>query len=149
MLKAPRSIGRDLTFAASAASSVANRMLEPHGLSLAQWAVLQCLWHNGDLSVKDIAKLTGNAPPAASRIVDRMVASGILTRQTDAKDRRAVLVRTTDRGEGLRHLQKVYEDVNAVVLSDLSEMEAETLFSLLSKVRSAGQEWLERGVNKR
>ncbi len=141
--KVPASIGRQLVFAASTASAVCNKMLEPHGLSLAQWAVLQCLWLNGDLSVKEIAALTGNAPPAASRIVDRMVAAGILVREQDAADRRAVLVRPTEKGEALRHLQGVYEDVNRVMLADLSEEEAQMLFNLLARVEASGRNWLK------
>ncbi|MEX3016972.1 MarR family winged helix-turn-helix transcriptional regulator [Gymnodinialimonas hymeniacidonis] len=142
-LSAPHSIGRQLNFAASTASAVCNQLLEPHGLTLAQWAVLVVLWRNGEASVKDIAALTGNAPPAASRIVDRMVAADLVERRQNPTDRRAVSVALTEKGEGLRPLHDIYEQVNAVMLADLSEAEAETLFALLARVQASGRNWMK------
>lgn len=139
---APRSIGRALAFAASTGSAVANEILAPHGLGLAQWAVLVSIWRNGPLAVKQIADLTGNAPPAASRIVERMVKNGLLVRQQDENDRRAVVVNVSAEGESLRNLYSVYEQVNAVLLRDLSDKEAALLFDLLERVRATGREWL-------
>lgn len=136
------SIGRQLNFTAGAGNAVCNRLLEPHGLSLAQWAVLQSVWRNGPLSVKDIAKLTGNAPPATSRIIDRMVLAGLLVRQQDERDRRAVTVKTSEKGEALSALQSVFEEVNAIMLADLSAREVEQLFSLLERVEASGRAWL-------
>ncbi|WP_372424070.1 MarR family winged helix-turn-helix transcriptional regulator [Salinarimonas chemoclinalis] len=141
-ISAPRSLGRALNLAAGRGSAVCNRLLEPHGLSLAQWAVLSCLWRNGPLGVKDIAELTGNEPSAASRIVDRMVAGALVVRRPDAQDRRAVIVDLDARGEALRPLREIYEEVNAVLTADLSEQEAEILFDLLDRVERAGRAWL-------
>ncbi|MEQ8655992.1 MAG: MarR family winged helix-turn-helix transcriptional regulator [Hyphomicrobiales bacterium] len=140
---APMSIGRQLNFSAGAGNAVCNKLLEPHGLTLAQWAVLQSIWRNGDLSVKEIAKLTGNAPPAASRIVDRMVAAGLLVRQPDQHDRRAVTVNVTDKGEKLRPLMSIYEQVNAVLLAELSEAQIKQLFELLQQVERSGRKWID------
>lgn len=137
------SIGRQLNFAAGAGNAVCNKLLEPHGLSLAQWAVLQSIWRNGNLSVKEIARLTGNAPPAASRIIDRMVSAGLLVRQPDQEDRRAVTVDVTEKGEDLRPLMGVYEAVNEVLLADLSEAQITQLFALLEKVEQSGRKWID------
>lgn len=140
---APTSIGRQLNFAAGAASAVCSKLLEPHGLTLAQWVVLQSIWRNGDLSVKEIAKLTGNAPPAASRIIDRMVSAGLVERQPDENDRRAVTVNVTDKGEALRPLISVYEQVNAVLLANLSEAQIAQLYNLLEQVEQNGRKWID------
>lgn len=142
MASIPKSIGRQLNLAASAGSAVCNRLLEPHGLTLAQWAVLSCLWHNDALSVKDIAQLTGNAPPAASRIVDRMVAADLLIRKQNAQDRRAVTVGLSEKSEALRPLMTIFEEVNAILLADLDPVEVETLFDLLARVDRTGRAWL-------
>lgn len=95
------------------------------------------------MSVKEIAKLTGNAPPAASRIVDRMVAAGLLVRQPDQHDRRAVTVNVTDKGEKLRPLMSIYEQVNAVLLAELSEAQIKQLFELLQQVERSGRKWID------
>ena len=139
---APKSLGRQLNMAAGAGNGVINRILEPQCLSLAQWAVLSCLWRNGEMSVKDVAQLTGNAPPAASRIIDRMIAADLVHRRPDPDDRRAVVVGLTPRAEGLRHLQGVYEQVNAVLLAGFSPDEAEMLFGLLARVETSARDWL-------
>lgn len=138
----PRSLGRQLIFATSAAKAVCNQLLEPHGLTLAQWAILSSIWRNGEMSVKDLAEMTGNAPPAASRIVDRMVLAGLLVRMPDVRDRRAVVVGTTAKGEGMRATQTIYETVNRILLSDLSSEEQDCLFDLLRRVEMSGRGWL-------
>ena len=97
--------------------------------------------------MKQIAELTGNAPPAASRIVERMVKNGLLVRQQDENDRRAVVVNVTAEGESLRDLHNVYDQVNAVLLRDLSANEAALLFDLLERVQATGREWLAASKN--
>lgn len=139
---APKSIGRQLNFAAGASTSVITRMLQPHNLTLAQWAVLSCIWRNGALGIKDIAKLTGNTPPAASRIVDRMVGSGLLLRQEAQDDRRNVNINLSDKGEELRVLQSIFEDVNVVIFDQFSQADQEKLFELLARVENNSRTWL-------
>lgn len=139
---APASVGRKLVFAAATGKAVCGRLLEPHGLSLAQWAVLSSIWRNGELGVKALAVLTGNAPPATSRLVDRMVESGLLVRRPDVHDRRAVVVGLGEKGEALRPLQDVFEEVNAILLADLVPQERADLMRLLERVERSGRAWL-------
>lgn len=141
---APASLGRALNFTAGTGNAVVARLLAPHDLTLAQWAVLQTLWRNGPLKLSQIASLTGNAPPATSRLVDRMIDAGLVTRAEVPDDRRSVTVGLAPRGEGLRHLQDIYQQVNAVLLRDLSADEAVTLFALLDRVDRAGRDWLDK-----
>lgn len=143
---APKSIGRQLNFSAGVSTSVITRILQPHDLSLAQWAVLSCIWRNGALGIKDIAELTGNAPPAASRIVDRMVNGGLLLREEAEVDRRGVVVNLTAKGEELRVLQFVFEEVNEVLLKGLSQTDQDKLFELLARVEQNGRNWLKNSA---
>jgi len=143
-LKAPKSIGRQLNFSAGAGNAVCNALLEPHGLTLAQWVVLQSLWINGALNIQDIAELTGNAAPATSRIVDRMVTAGLLAREHDEKDRRAVIVRLTEKSENMRGLSSVFEKVNGVLLESLTDDEIRQLFHLLKKAEDNARDWLAK-----
>lgn len=140
----PSSVGRQLVFAAATAKAVCGRMLEPHGLSLAQWAVLVSIWQRGALGVKDLAMMTGNEPPAVSRLVDRMILAGLLHRQTDGNDRRAVVIELTAKGEALRPLQTVYEQVNAVLLAGFTDDQRVELMALLGRLESNGQSWLSQ-----
>jgi DNA-binding MarR family transcriptional regulator len=58
---------------------------------------LQCLnlitIEGGPFTTGQIAELTGLTSGSASRLVDRLVKAGYVTRQRDAEDRRRVLVR--------------------------------------------------------
>jgi DNA-binding MarR family transcriptional regulator len=141
-LAAPPSIGRQLVFAAATGKAVCSRLLEPHGLSLAQWAVLSSIWRNGPLNVKALAEMTGNAPPAVSRLVDRMIAGGLLIRKQDDQDRRAVVIGLSEKGEALRPLQGIYQEVNAILLAELSVEDHETLQGLLHRLDQTGRSWL-------
>lgn len=138
------SLGRQLVFAASMAKAVCNRILEPHGLGLAQWAVLVSIWQRGPMGIKDLALMTGNEPPAVSRLIDRMIAAGLVDRQTNGNDRRAVVIVMTPKGEALRHLQTVYEEVNEVLLAGLAEDKRAELMMLLNKLHANGQVWLSK-----
>lgn len=71
----------------------------------------------------------------ASRIVDRLVQKGLVSRCTNSKDRRAVDIRISD--EGLEILNKMdVEFITRDFLSrNLSEEEAGTLSDLLDKLR--------------
>ncbi len=141
---APVSIGRKLNFAAATGSAVTNKLLEPHGLSLAQWAVLVSIWRNGPLSGKQIAELTGNEASATSRIIDRMVKNGLLVRQTVEQDRRSVVVTLTEHAKAMRDLQYIYQQVNATLLQDFSTQEVDQLFALLDRLETAGKNWLKQ-----
>ncbi|GAA4340271.1 MarR family transcriptional regulator [Mucilaginibacter gynuensis] len=71
----------------------------------------------------------------ASRIVDRLVQKGLVSRCTNSKDRRAVDIRISE--EGLAILSKMDVDFKAkdLLRSNLSEEEAGTLSDLLDKLR--------------
>ncbi len=147
-LAAPPSIGRQLVFAAATGKTVCSRLLEPHGLSLAQWATLSSIWRNGPMNVKALAEMTGNAPPAVSRLVDRMIVAGLLIRQTDPDDRRAVVIGLSEKAEALRPLQNIYQEVNAILLAGFSAQEQEALEGLLHRLDQTGRSWL-RGTADR
>ncbi|OKS85450.1 MarR family winged helix-turn-helix transcriptional regulator [Mucilaginibacter polytrichastri] len=71
----------------------------------------------------------------ASRIVDRLVQKGLVSRCTNNKDRRSVDIRISD--EGLSTLCKMDKEVKTsdIVKDNLTEAEAALLSSLLDKMR--------------
>lgn len=140
---APRSLGRLLNRNTSQINAIANKSLEPYGFGLAQWVILLVLWHKGKMGIKALAAHTGNAAPATSRIVDRMIEADLLVRQTDPSDRRAVVVALTEKGESLRDLSTFFEEMNSILLKGFSEDEANLLFELLERTEQNGRLWLE------
>ena len=59
-----------------------------------QWVVLSALWCRYGLITGEFARYTGNALPATSRIIDRMVKNGLVRRRGDPADRHTVRMST-------------------------------------------------------
>jgi MarR family transcriptional regulator, organic hydroperoxide resistance regulator len=95
-----------LRFAILAAQREGNRLLtqalKPHGITPSQAEVLRLLQQHGTLSLNGLGQLlvceSGTNP---SRLVDRVVAAGLVERRTDAADRRYLHLSLTPEGRRL------------------------------------------------
>jgi DNA-binding MarR family transcriptional regulator len=137
----PISMGRQLNFAAGASMTMCNAMLATHGVTLPQWVVLSALWQKDGLTVGAIADYSGNNLPATSRILGRMIEKGLLRREEDEMDGRAVRVALCPAGEDLRGLAQFHEQVNAALMAGFSEQETAQLFALLARVEQNARGW--------
>lgn len=72
-----------------------------------------------------------------SRIVDRLIAKGLVKKVTCKLDRRLVDVVITDKGKKLLERLDTRQDEMDAVLDNLTEKEAETLSELLDKIRNS------------
>jgi MarR family 2-MHQ and catechol resistance regulon transcriptional repressor len=70
-----------------------------------------------------------------SRIVDRLIAKGLVKKVTCKSDRRLVDVIITDKGKKLLEKLDLKQDELDAVLGNLSETDANTLSDLLDKIR--------------
>ncbi|MFE7636662.1 MarR family winged helix-turn-helix transcriptional regulator [Kitasatospora sp. NPDC058184] len=95
-----------LRFAILAAQREGNRLLiqalKPHGITPSQAEVLRLLQQHGTLSLNGLGQLlvceSGTNP---SRLVERVVAAGLVERRADAEDRRYVQLSLTPEGARL------------------------------------------------
>ncbi len=74
-----------------------------------------------------------------SRIVDRLIAKGLVKKIICKKDRRLVDVVISDKGKKLLERLDARQDEIDGVLGNLSEKEANVLSDLLDKIRDAGE----------
>ena len=74
-----------------------------------------------------------------SRIVDRLIAKGLVKKVVCKNDRRLVDVIITDKGKKLLERLDARQDEIDGVLGNLSEKDANTLSDLLDKVRDGGE----------
>ena len=86
-----------LTRAARAAQNVADAGLADIGLTSAQSGVLFLIPNEGGASVNAVSEGLGLAQSAASVLVQRLEQAGLIERETDPNDRRAVLLTLTTR----------------------------------------------------
>jgi DNA-binding MarR family transcriptional regulator len=71
------------------------------GVSRDGWRVLLMLARGGGRSMGEIASYTALPAPTATRVVDRLVVSGLAYRRTDPVDRRRVLVHLAAKGRAV------------------------------------------------
>ena len=71
------------------------------GISPARLSALSVIVFAGPISLNDLAAAEQVRPPTMSRIVDALEASGLARRRLNEKDRRAVLIEATAKGNAV------------------------------------------------
>jgi MarR family transcriptional regulator for hemolysin len=117
--------------AARRARGRAARQPAGDGLSLAQYHALEPLLER-PCSVREVAELSGVAPPTACRVIDGLVARGLVAREPDAGDRRALVLTLTPAGRRAtlakrRSFDGVRERITGTLDADEQRQAAELL----------------------
>lgn len=86
---------------ASSVSRVAARDIARYGLTQAQFAVLEVLYHKGPMALCSIGEKLLVTSGNITYVADQLEKSGLLKRQRSQEDRRVILARLTARGEAL------------------------------------------------
>lgn len=101
--------GRDLALklwivlsrAFSAVQEHAERDVARHGLTLAEFAILEVLHHKGPLMLGEVQRLILVSSGGVTYLVDRLVERGLVERRENPDDRRARFAVLTPEGEEL------------------------------------------------
>ena len=113
------------------------KKMSKHQITLQQYNVLRILrgQHPNPATINMLKERMLDKMSDASRIVDRLIQKGMVTRCTNQTDRRAVDIIITDKGLNL--LKKLDVELNSADLlkNNLSEEEALQLNNLLDKFR--------------
>lgn len=108
--------------------------LRPLGFGAAYLPVVWAL-ENGPKSQKELLARIAIAQSSMAALLTRMERDGILTRETDPTDRRALLFTLTAKAqEALPQVQAVLEEVATDALAGISEDDQERLMALLKVV---------------
>ena len=96
---------------------VAVRSLEPVSITLQQYRTLVLLSEHGPQNVGGLAELLAIHPSTATRLCDRLLASGYIERATSRESRREVTVVLSTRGRALVRKVTVRrrEEIRAIV----------------------------------
>jgi DNA-binding MarR family transcriptional regulator len=114
-------------------------LLRPYELTQPQYNVLRILRGAGaaGLPSGEIGERMVSREPDVTRLVDRMVARGLVVRTREAADRRVVTVRLTPEGlELVNALDAPVQAMHARQLGHLSADQLRTLGELLTAARS-------------
>jgi len=113
-------------------------VLATFNMILADWTVLNIVKFAGAdslLKLGEISELLKVHPTTVANAVDRLEDSGFVEKIFDISDRRTVCVTLSNRG--MRHLARIQEQLGELGfgVDALSEIEADQLILLLSKIR--------------
>lgn len=113
------------------------RIFKEFGLTEQQWRVLRVLWEHRQISLRDLATLTLIPAPSLVGVVDRLQASGLVSRLRSTSDRRVLFVKATTKGAALQ--QRVQPRVDAAYAELRDSVDAtcwEQLAAALDQVSS-------------
>ena len=111
------------------------------GLEQAEYDVLLTVTRGPDMTarLRDVTVRMLVSQPSVSRLVDRMVTRGLVTKCPDPDDGRGALVRATPAGAAaFRVVAMQHARTIAERMARLSDDELETLLALTAKLRAAG-----------
>lgn len=120
--------------AANAIDRQTARIAAAYGLTLGQFAVLEALYHKGDLTVGQVQAAILSTSGTIPLIVGKLEQRGYLTRCEDAGDRRCRVLHLTEAGRRL--IAEVYPQNEAMILRQMdcwTDAEKQTLVSLLKR----------------
>src|SRR5215216_4442955 len=124
LMKAHRALARHAT-----------KSIEPSGLGLSDFAVLEMLLNKGPQRVNDIGRRVDLTSGSITTAVDRLEARGLLVRGLDDADRRSRIVRLTPAGRS--HISGIFErhaEALEAASGGLTKAERKTLIALLKKL---------------
>jgi DNA-binding MarR family transcriptional regulator len=127
-----------LSVAARNVVAVYKPILDPMGLTHPQYLVMLALWQYEPLSVRELSHLLQLDPGTLSPLLKRLEKTGLVQRERDARDERALAVTLTEKGRALRaEAEKVPPAVVAKLGMDLDELRA--LHQSLTRVIAVAQ----------
>ncbi|WP_309620449.1 MarR family transcriptional regulator [Salinibacterium sp.] len=106
LLDDPLALERQVCFALAAASrsviGLYRPVLQPLGLTHPQYLVMLALWERSPRTVRDIGQALRLEPATLSPLLKRLQSAGLLTRNRNVNDERALDVELTTEGRALR-----------------------------------------------
>lgn len=114
-------------------------LLKPYDLSSQQYNVLRILrgQYPNPITVNGIIERMLDKMSNASRLVDKLLLKGLVSRCDNANDRRACDIRITDKGNEVLEMIDSQQNDWEMALKKITEEEAETLSKLLDKLRGS------------
>ncbi|HEY9238004.1 MAG TPA: MarR family transcriptional regulator [Burkholderiaceae bacterium] len=126
--------------------SQADKRLDAHGLTSAQWGPLMRLKNHGASTVAELARWLNVDAGAMTRLLDRLEKKGLCKRVRSTEDRRVVQVELTPDGEAaIAEVPAVLAEVLNAHLAGFSKTEWLALRNYLERMLEAGDAMREAG----
>ncbi len=120
------------------------RYRREHGVSLWEWRTVALLGADPPQSLAALARAAGVDKAQMSRVVSGLAARGLVARDDDAHDARAVRLSLTPRGRRLyRGLIRTAVERDDAFLAELSAAERRSLDAALGKLSRRAREFIQ------
>ncbi|UCI27147.1 MarR family winged helix-turn-helix transcriptional regulator [Mesorhizobium sp. B2-8-5] len=131
-------IGQIITNVARLWRRTANERLDRCGLSHAMAMPLLALWQlGGEARQGAVAEQAGLEGPSLVRLIDLLVAEGLVARREDPSDRRAKIVSLTKEGEArMKTINAVLAELRHELVSLIGDEELETASVVLRQIQA-------------
>src|SRR5580692_13184161 len=112
-----------------------DRCFSRFGMTAQEAAVLVHCAEEGETSAGKLAKAMGRDKGKITRFVDRLEANGLLTRRSDPRDHRLLIIKATSRGRRVvPHLTLRFEEVRSQFFQGILNIDIDKLETVLSQL---------------
>lgn len=126
-----------------------DRCFSQFGMTAQEAAVLVHCAEEGETSAGKLAQTMGRDKGKITRFVDRLETSGFLTRKTDARDHRLLIIKATGKGRRVApHLRMRFEEVRGQFFDGVLNMDIDKLETVLSQLHANAERLCEVHAHK-
>lgn len=130
-----------LSRAHSAIAAHATADVARHGLTLAEFAILEALYHRGPMLLGEVQRRILVSSGGITFLVDRLTAKGLVERRTCEADRRARYAALTDRGEEL--VAEIFPTHAAAVTRAMAALAPDEQHGIADALKALGRDAAE------
>jgi DNA-binding MarR family transcriptional regulator len=131
-------VGFWLRFVSNHVSHAFARKLQQSGVTVAEWVILREMFGDDVVVSSTIAERIGMTRGGVSKLVDRLVGKGFITRRERSDDRRFQSIALTASGRRLvPHLAALADQNDEEFFDPISARERATLIAIMKKVVQA------------
>ena len=121
-----------------------NRELASHGLTPMDFAMVRLFLSCGEWTATELSQTLPVEVSAISRMVTKLVDSGLISRRRSRRDRRVVYLRLTEAGVALGdELERGVRTYEARLTEQICDQDLDTFYSVVSKILSNYETMLE------
>ena len=117
-------------------------LLKDYGIDITTWRLIASVYQSGQMRVGEIAEFTSIELWTVSRVLTKLENDGLVVREREGGDARAVTIKLT--GEGIALIEKIIPQARkfeVVPLDGFSAEEAEQLRDLLARLYDNVVNW--------
>ncbi len=113
-----------------------NKVYKKYGLTSGQFAVLEALYHKGELSVGEVQDKILSTSGTIPVIVKNLEKEGFLQKSNDASDKRRFILQITQKGKELMDI--IYPENEEIIISMINVWSKEEQEVILNYMRKFG-----------